>query len=257
MSAGRYAVPLFLAASALALLVSLLPTHVIAGKVLRLTVAARSLDVTQKRRISAVTQAACSAVGCFLGAGTGLALLGLIGPQGLALGGALALAGAALPFSVYRGGWHKGWVAEVNGQTLRCLRTVYMLSGMGGRPVAESLRTFAQTWAGRSALADLLLECSPMEDPIEFLSALEIPGQPFAVMVMALRQAAVAAQDQRRQILEQNLTMALGNLKNELRTLGKRRALTAIVVAVVILLPTLMVTVLGPPLSSLIGLANF
>jgi hypothetical protein len=241
----------------LALALALLPTTRIAGGVLQVAQTVGTVEITRKRHVTASELTLLTLLGFFAGIAVGLLLLGFLGAQGLAVGAALALCGAALPFAIYEDGWDKRWVHAINGQTLRCLRTVFMFAGMGGSPVEQALRIFADTWAERSALADLILECPQNADPVAFLADLALPGQPYAVMVMALQQAQAADLQQRGLILEQALVMALSDLKSFLKMLAKKRAMTAIIVAVTILLPTLLLAVLAPPASGLIGVINF
>lgn len=252
-----WAVPALLIVGYLGLMLALLPTTKLAGGVLQVAQSVGAVEITRKRRVTPGELVLMTLLGFFGGVAVGLLMLGVFGAQGLAVGLGLAFFGGALPFALYEDGWDKRWMRAINGQTLRCLRTVYMFAGMGGSPVEQALRIFADTWAERSALADLILECPQSTDPVAFLAELALPGQPYAVMVMALQQAQASAAEQREAILGQALTMALSDLTSWLKMLAKKRAMTAIIVAVTILLPTLLLAVLAPPASGLIGVINF
>ena len=254
-----YAVPVLLIAAALSFVFGIAPTHVLAGKLLQ--VSDRSSEaiakVAQQRRITPITQFLYVGIGAAIGLAVGFLMYGLIGWQGLLLGGVLAVGAAILPFSRYEDGWDKKWVETVNAGTLRLLRMVYILSGSGGKPIDEAIRYFGRTWQGRSPLADLVMDCPQSESPAEFLGRLGVPGQPYAVTVLALQQGRQMGQEARNVMLEQNLHMALSDLENELGAMAKRRVLLTIISTILILLPTLMLAVLAPPASQLVHLVSF
>lgn len=252
----NYAVPLFLFVALLGVALALTPTHAMAGRLLRVStdVQAAVVAAARRKRVSPAVPVLLSV----LGVGAGLALGGLlawkVGGQGWVLGVGLAVAGALLPRSRFTAnGWNVKFVRDVNADTLILLQVVYVISAVGRRPVEEAMRMFAQAWARRSQLADLLLSCPPLTDPVQFLADVDVPGQAYATLVLALRQAQEVGESQRKRVLGQHVQVAVTELKHYLAMLAKKRAQTAIVVGVLILLPTLMLAVLAPPMANLAG----
>lgn len=247
------AVPLLFAVSALALVTAAVEPSTVAGQLLRTgAMFQAAAGVVSRRRVSRSTVILLSVLGIASGVALGAVASLWVGVQGWIIGAALALAGLLLPPRLFDNGWRVNLVQRVNGECLGLLQMVYVLSGVGGRPVDQAVRSFAQSWRDRSALARLLGECPPTESPVDFLAALDIPGQQVNMTVLALRQAKSLEEEQRETTLAQRVRASIATLRHEMEDLARRRAQTAIVVGVVMLLPTLMIAILAPPVMQVI-----
>lgn len=247
-------VPLLLVLAVLAFGLGMLPTHVVAGRLL--VVGKVSHDVRTRlgrRHISRLGLTLYVSLGVAAGLTAGALLAVSMGLQGWLLGLTLSVLGGIYPLTRYQDGWDKRYVERLNGDTLMLLRRVYTLSGVGTVPVSHAVRRFAETKADDSELAQLLARCPLNADPADYLADVQVPGRPLVIAVMALHQASGADRQKREQILERNLDIAVTQLENELNAMANRRAMTAILVSVLILLPTLLLAILGPQLVSLLG----
>ena len=251
--------PLLLGVAVLGLALALLPLPTSAGWLLRASgVTHTAMTVAARERVTPGVLWVLSIGGALLGLTCGVLLLLVAGAQGLLVGGALAVGGWLGPRRFFTSdGWRVKFVRAINADTLRLLQRVYTLAGVGQRPVDEAVRTFAKSYRGRSALADFLAECPPSESPVQFLSAARLPGLPLATLLLALRRASELGDAQRQTVLEQHLKIAVAELKQLLRHQAKRQAQTAIVTGVLILLPTLLLTVLAPPLLNVLQYLQF
>ena len=249
-----WVVPGLLLTAWLSLVLAALPTPRVAGALLRAGQVSQGVaDVARQRQVSAGAPLLLTVMGVLLGAIVGAVLAMWWGVQGWAVGICVALLGALLPRAWFTArGWDARFVKAVNADVLLLLQIVYLLAAVGRRPVDEAVRIFAQTWAGQSALADVLLGCPATESPVQFLAELNIPGSAYALLVLALRQAAETPEAQRRRVLGQQLQRALTELRQTLMAQAKRRAQTALIVGVLVLLPTLLLTVLAPPLMNVL-----
>ncbi len=253
MNGSEIAVPLLLGLAGLGLCLWLLPTPVLAGRLLQAGQLSEDLThLARRRRVAPLVPVLLSVMGIGLGLATGALLAQGAGQQGWLLGGALALAGALWPRTRFTQGWDARFVKEINADTAMALRMVYILSGVGHKPVDEAVRAFAHAWGGQSVLADLLLECPATLSPVQFLGELPIPGQAYAMLILALRQAQEVPEKQRRLVLWQQFQTALDGIRNTLRAQAKRRAQTMLMVGVVTLLSTLLLTILAPLMLNLV-----
>lgn len=249
------AVPVLLCVGLIGLWLLLLPLPTSAGLLLQASGMTHSaLSVAARKRVSPLVPRLLALGGVLGGLAIGMILLTFAGWQGALLGGALAVAGLLTPRYLFTAeGWHARFVRAVNEDTLAVLRMVYVLAAIGKRPVDEAVRVFAQSRYGQqSELADFLAECPPAESPVQFLSDAEIPGQALATLLLALRQASESTEAQRKNVLGQQMAVAVAELKQNLRVQAKRRAQTGIVVGVLILLPTLLLAVLAPPMLNML-----
>jgi len=103
-------------------------------------------------------------------------------------------------------------------------------------------------------LADLLAGCPASDSPIRFMEGIDLPGTPYTTLVISLKQADSVPDSQRKSVLDQQMEMALFNLRHERIALVDRRAQVGLVVGVLLILPTLMVAVLAPPMVNIIQL---
>lgn len=249
-SVPNLAVPILLVTSLMAMVVvAAARPSLLAGRLLQLDDAFRAASrVARRRRIKPRTVIMLSAMGALLGLSVGAAASLWFGLSGWLVGVGVAAVGVLLPLQLFQDGWRRSLVGEVNEDCLALLQMVYVLAGVGSRPVDQAVRGFAQSWRDRSPLAQLLVECAPAESPVEFLAALDIPGQQMATMILTLRQAQRLERKQRRWLLEQRLESSITDMQHRLERVARRRASTAIVVGVLILLPTLMIAILTPPI---------
>jgi hypothetical protein len=257
MGIDLYSVPILFAVALTGVMLFALPAPSLAGKLLQVGSLSDSIARTMtRRRASPMTAYLIAIAGVLLGLAVGAMMHGLIGPQGWALGGLVALGGFLAPNFLFVNGWDKRFVNQVNADVLPLMRMVYILSGVGRMPVDEAIRSFAQAQARHSAMADLLMECPPSDSAVNYLRGLDIPGDAYLSAVMTLTQAVGVSdkEGQRKRILAHHVQVAVANLKNRMESLAKQRAQTAIVLGVLILLPTLMVTVLAPPFVSMMAL---
>lgn len=205
-------------------------------------------SVVRRRRVKPRTVIAVSAVGVCIGLSAGAALSRTIGPSGWLAGAGVSVLGVLLPLQLFQNGWRRAVVREMNEDCLAMLQMVYVLAGVGERPVDEAVRGFSRAWRDRSPLARLLAECAPADSPVEFLAALDVPGHQMATMVLTLQQARRLGSDERRWLLEQRLESGISDMRHRLEQVARRRASAAIVVGVLILLPTLMIAIMTPPI---------
>lgn len=247
------AVPLMFLVGALALVTSAVDPATVAGQLLRTeTMFQAAASVVRQRRVGRSTIFLMSVLGLVTGTAVGALSSLWVGLQGWLIGAVLALVGMLLPPRMFDNGWQVSLVRQVNNECLGLLQMVYVLSGVGGRPVDQSVRTYAQTWRDRSALARIVGECPPTESPVGFLAALDMPGQQMNMTVLTLRQAKALEGEKRERTLAQRVKASIATLKHDMEELARRRANMAIVVGVVMLLPTLMLAILAPPLLQVI-----
>jgi hypothetical protein len=248
------AVPLLFLVGALAMVAVSVEPSAVAGQLLRTgAMFEAAAEVVRRRRVSRSTVILLTVLGVVAGVAAGAVSSIWVGLQGWIVGVGLALVGLLLPPRLFDNGWRVGLVQRVNSECLGLLQMVYVLAGVGGRPVDQAVRAFAQSWRDRSALARILSECPPTESPVDFLSALNIPGQQINMAVLALRQARTLEREQREATMAQRVRASIATLRHEMENLARRRANTAIVVGVLILLPTLMIAILAPPIMQVIG----
>jgi len=246
-------VPLLFLVSALALVTAAVDPSAVAGQLLRTgTMFEAAAGVVRQRRVGRSTILMMSALGVVTGVATGAVCSLWVGLQGWVVGAALALVGFLLPPRMFDNGWRVSMVQRVNSECLGLLQMVYVLSGVGGKPIDQAVRAFAQSWRDRSALARLLGECPPTESPVDFLAALDMPGQQINMTVLALRQAKSLEGEKRERTLAQRVRASIATLRHEMENLARKRANTAIVVGVLMLLPTLMIAILAPPLMQVV-----
>jgi hypothetical protein len=256
VSVPDYTVPILLIAGLLALGLALTSTPAVAGRLLRADGLIRAVsEMTARRRVAPFVPILLSALGVAAGLAAGGILSGVTeaGIQGWLVGGGLAIAGFLVPRAMFIDGWNARFVRRMNADVLVLLQTVYVLSAVGRKPVDEAIRAFAHAWAGRSALADVLLGCPSSESPVQLMRELDVPGQPFAMMVLALRQAQEISEAQRKRVLGERVQAGIMDLKHAMMSLAKKRAQMAVIVGVLILLPTLMIAILVPPLMNVAG----
>jgi hypothetical protein len=221
----------------------------LAGRLLGLGEVYRAAGrVVRRRRVERRTVRLLSAAGGCVGLSVGAGASLWIGAAGWLVGAGVVILGVLLPLRHFQRGWRRSLVREANEDCLALLQMVYVLSGVGNRPIDQAVRGFSQAWRDRSALARLLAECAPAESPVEFLAALDVPGQQIATAVLTLRQARRLAQGQRRWLLEQRLDSGITDMHHRLERLARQRASMAIVAGVLILLPTLMIAIMTPPI---------
>jgi len=247
------AVPLMFLVGALALVTSAVDPATVAGQLLRTeTMFQAAASVVRQRRVGRSTIFLMSVLGLVTGTAVGALSSLWVGLQGWLIGAVLALVGMLLPPRMFDNGWQVSLVRQVNSECLGLLQMAYVLSGVGGRPVDQAVRTYAQTWRDRSALARILGECPPTESPADFLAALDMPGQQINMAVLTLRQARSLEGEKRERTLAQRVKASITTLRHEMEELARRRANMAIIVGVVMLLPTLMLAILAPPLLQVI-----
>jgi hypothetical protein len=249
-SIPNLAVPILLFASLIIVVTIVATTPAsLAGRLLRMGSLLRAtIEVVQKRRVERRTILLLSAVGVSVGLSVGAVLSLWIGMQGWLVGLGLVIVGALSPSRLFESGWRRSLIAEVNQDCLALLQMVYVLAGVGRRPIDQAARTFARTWRERSALAQILDECPPTESPVEFLTALDMPGQQLSATALTLQQVRRLEREQRRWLLQQRLDSAITDLQHHLESVAKKRAGMAIVMGVLILLPTLMIAIMTPPI---------
>lgn len=245
---------LFVAALAAAL--SILPAPVIAGKLAQLEgVSGAMAAIVARKRVPRSLPYILGAIGIGLGLAIGgLLSAGALGWQGWLVGLCIAVAGVLIPAAMFDKGWDRRFVEQINQDVLIPLRMVHTLSGSGRKPVGEALHFFARMYAGRSALADLLAGCPASDSPIGFMEGVDMPGMPYTTLVISLKQAESVPESQRKGVLDQQMEMALFNLRHERIALVERRAQVGLVAGVLMILPTLMVAVLAPPMLNMIQL---
>lgn len=247
------AVPLMFLVGAMSLTTAAVDPAAVAGQLLRTEAMFQAAaGVVRQRRVGRSTVFLVSLVGLVTGLAVGALSSLWVGLQGWFIGVALSLVGVFLPPRMFDNGWRVNLVQQINNECLGLLQMVYVLSGVGGKPVDQAVRTFAQTWRDRSVLARILGECPPTESPVDFLAALDMPGQQVNMAVLTLRQAKTLEGEKRERTLAQRVKAGIATLKHEMEDLARRRTNMAIIVGVVILLPTLMIAILAPPLMQVI-----
>jgi len=247
------AVPLMFLVGAMSLTTAAVDPAAVAGQLLRTEAMFQAAaGVVRQRRVGRSTVFLVSLVGLVTGLAVGALSSLWVGLQGWFIGVALSLVGVFLPPRMFDNGWRVNLVQQINNECLGLLQMVYVLSGVGGKPVDQAVRTFAQTWRDRSVLARILGECPPTESPVDFLAALDMPGQQVNMAVLTLRQAKTLEGEKRERTLAQRVKAGIATLKHDMEDLARRRTNMAIIVGVVILLPTLMIAILAPPLMQVI-----
>jgi len=172
----------------------------------------------------------------------------------LLMGGLGFVVGLLLPRYMYIEGWPRKVVNSAKRDSVPMLRTVFVLSSGSGTPVFEGMRAFAESWQAKSEIAQIILACPTNEDPIEYLAGLEIPGNMFSTIIITLKQAKGLSQQRRVRLLKQQLQSTIRGLESDILDTIKRRQMASLLVGVVMLLPTLLLAVLAPSLSSAFGI---
>ncbi len=256
LSVPDLTVPLLLIIACVAFIVALAATpHVTRRVVIGDKMQAIIKDANYKRRIAPHVPIVLSLFGILFGLCVGALLATLIlNWQGWLVGLALAVGGAIVPRIQYQNGWSTKFVKDVNADCLMLLQMVYILSGVGPKPVDEAMRSWAQAKAEDSQLALLLMECPSGVSPIAMLGELGIPGGALANLILTLRVVQTTPQNERRRLLQQRVDVGIAEMEHQMHILAKKRAQAAIICGVLILMPTLMLGILAPPLVQMAGI---
>jgi hypothetical protein len=176
--------------------------------------------------------------------------------QAVVMGLGVVVLGITLPNALFKNGWPAGLVKSVQSEIGSLLLYIYLQAGLAGRSIDESVRAYARYKitsaedSQRYRLASLISRCPPDVSPVDFLMELEIPD--LRSRIMPLQQVRTAPPDDRRVILNTLVQRARREQERTLESEVKRRGLLSVAVGVLILMPSLMLTVLAPPVLTLL-----